>query len=138
MHVVWSPLRILWCGTHRHSQFHWCCFPTSLYNPLHNLCRQKEKGNQALCNFFFSNLVLVFSKKTSHVYLFFFLIQLKMGALLIGVLGLFALIVYVSSVFFDHPIRMTLVGYLSVASLISMFASPLLVIVSLYLSLQIS
>jgi solute carrier family 50 (sugar transporter) len=69
---------------------------------------------------------------------FFFLLQLKMGALLIGVLGLFALIVYVSSVFFDHPIRMTLVGYLSVASLISMFASPLLVIVSLYLSLQIS
>jgi solute carrier family 50 protein (sugar transporter) len=54
--------------------------------------------------------------------------KLKMLSLLMGVLSLFALIVYVSLVFFDHPARMTLVGYLSVASLISMFASPLLVI----------
>lgn len=54
--------------------------------------------------------------------------KLKMLTLLMGVLSLFALIVYVSLVFFDHPARMTLVGWLSVASLISMFASPLLVI----------
>ncbi|KAJ1690598.1 hypothetical protein LUZ63_014753 [Rhynchospora breviuscula] len=54
--------------------------------------------------------------------------KLKMGGLLIGVFCLFALIIYVSLAFFDHPTRMALVGYLSVASLISMFASPLLVI----------
>lgn len=59
-----------------------------------------------------------------------------MLALLIGVFGLFALIVYVSLVFFDHPTRMTLVGWLSVASLISMSASPLLVIVCLSIRLS--
>ncbi|KAJ3695660.1 hypothetical protein LUZ60_001037 [Juncus effusus] len=54
--------------------------------------------------------------------------KIKMGGLLIGAFCLFALIAYVSLELFDHPSRQTLVGYLSVASLISMFASPLFII----------
>ncbi|KAF3323008.1 bidirectional sugar transporter SWEET2a-like isoform X2 [Carex littledalei] len=54
--------------------------------------------------------------------------KLKMGGLLIGALCLFALIAYVSLELFDHPTRQILLGYLSVASLISMFASPLFII----------
>ncbi|PKA61466.1 Bidirectional sugar transporter SWEET2a [Apostasia shenzhenica] len=55
--------------------------------------------------------------------------RLKMCGMLIGVLTLFGLIVYVSLVMFDHQTRRTFVGYLSVASLISMFASPLFIMV---------
>ena len=52
-----------------------------------------------------------------------------MSALLAGVACVFAAIVFVSLEFFDHTKRQTFVGYLSVASLISMFASPLSIIV---------
>ncbi|KAG6490494.1 bidirectional sugar transporter SWEET2a-like [Zingiber officinale] len=54
--------------------------------------------------------------------------KLRMSALLLGVFGVFALIAYVSLELLDHPTRQAFVGYLSVASLISMFASPLLII----------
>ncbi|XP_074557995.1 bidirectional sugar transporter SWEET2a-like [Curcuma longa] len=52
----------------------------------------------------------------------------RMIAMLIGVLCTFIAIVYASLEFFDPPNRKTFVGYLSVASLISMFASPLFII----------
>ncbi|KAL6884605.1 hypothetical protein ACP4OV_010541 [Aristida adscensionis] len=54
--------------------------------------------------------------------------RLKVSALLAGVLLVFGLIMYVSLELFDHKTRQTLVGYLSVASLIFMFASPLSII----------
>nr|XP_018674475.1 PREDICTED: bidirectional sugar transporter SWEET2a-like isoform X1 [Musa acuminata subsp. malaccensis] len=54
--------------------------------------------------------------------------KLRMSALLAGVACVFAAIVFVSLEFFDHTTRQTFVGYLSVASLISMFASPLSII----------
>ncbi|KAK6264547.1 hypothetical protein QUC31_012718 [Theobroma cacao] len=56
--------------------------------------------------------------------------KLKMLGFLISVFAIFALIVFVSLRFLDSPSRQLFVGYLSVASLVSMFASPLLVIVS--------
>uniref|UniRef100_A0ACD5ZAP9 Uncharacterized protein n=1 Tax=Avena sativa TaxID=4498 RepID=A0ACD5ZAP9_AVESA len=56
--------------------------------------------------------------------------RLKVSLLLVGVLCAFGLIVYVSMALFDHKPRQALVGYLSVASLICMFASPLSIIVS--------
>ena len=59
-----------------------------------------------------------------------FLLQLKVSVLLAGVFCVFGLIVYVSMALFDHKPRRTFVGYLSVASLIFMFASPLSIIVS--------
>ncbi|KAE8700563.1 Bidirectional sugar transporter SWEET2a [Hibiscus syriacus] len=47
---------------------------------------------------------------------------------LVSVSAIFAAIVFVSLRFLDAPSRQHSVGYLSVASLISMFASPLLII----------
>ncbi|XP_012444416.1 bidirectional sugar transporter SWEET2a isoform X1 [Gossypium raimondii] len=54
--------------------------------------------------------------------------KLKMMGLLISVFATFASIVFVSMRFLDSPSRQLFVGYLSVASLISMFASPLIII----------
>ena len=56
--------------------------------------------------------------------------QLKMTGLLLAVFALFAVIVFVSVKVLDPGVRQPFVGYLSVASLISMFASPLFIIVS--------
>ena len=57
-------------------------------------------------------------------------LQLKMLGFLMSIFAIFALIIFVSLRFLDSPSRQLFVGYLSVASLISMFASPLLIIVS--------
>lgn len=66
---------------------------------------------------------------------FLSLLQLKVSALLAAVFVVFGLIVFVSLVLLDHKNRQIFVGYLSVASLIFMFASPLSIIVSSYLIL---
>jgi solute carrier family 50 (sugar transporter) len=47
------------------------------------------------------------------------------------VVCVFALIAHTSLAFFDHPVRQQFVGAVSMASLISMFASPLAVMVRL-------
>ncbi|XP_042374496.1 bidirectional sugar transporter SWEET2a-like [Zingiber officinale] len=54
--------------------------------------------------------------------------KLRMIAMFMGVLCTFIAIVYASLEFFDPLNRKTFVGYLSAASLISMFASPLFII----------
>lgn len=54
--------------------------------------------------------------------------KMKISGLLIAVFGSFGIIMYCSLVCFDHDTRQVFVGYLSVASLISMFASPLSII----------
>uniref|UniRef100_A0A1D1XSQ8 Bidirectional sugar transporter SWEET n=1 Tax=Anthurium amnicola TaxID=1678845 RepID=A0A1D1XSQ8_9ARAE len=54
--------------------------------------------------------------------------KLKMSGLLVGVVAVFMIIIYVSLELFDPVTRQMFVGYLSVASLISMFASPLFII----------
>ncbi|XVF87243.1 hypothetical protein PTKIN_Ptkin18bG0103100 [Pterospermum kingtungense] len=54
--------------------------------------------------------------------------KLKMLGFLASVFAAFAFIVLVTLRFLDPPTRQLFVGYLSVASLISMFASPLLII----------
>lgn len=56
--------------------------------------------------------------------------QLKMLGLLLGVFAAFAAVISISICLFQPPNRQTFVGYLSVLSLISMFASPLFIIVS--------
>ncbi|TVT98912.1 hypothetical protein EJB05_55725 [Eragrostis curvula] len=53
--------------------------------------------------------------------------QLKITGLLVLIVCVFALIAQTSLAFFDHPVRQQFVGALSMASLISMFASPLAV-----------
>jgi len=60
-------------------------------------------------------------------------LQLKVSALLAAVFVVFGLIVFVSLALLDHTTRQMFVGYLSVASLIFMFASPLSIIVSSYI-----
>ncbi|CAL4956304.1 unnamed protein product [Urochloa decumbens] len=54
--------------------------------------------------------------------------RLKVSGLLAAVFVVFSLIMYVSLALLDHNTRQTFVGYLSVASLIFMFASPLSII----------
>ncbi|KAI4313135.1 hypothetical protein L6164_026142 [Bauhinia variegata] len=54
--------------------------------------------------------------------------RLKMSGLLITILSLFIVLVFVSMRLFDPHPRQIFVGYLSVASLISMYASPLFII----------
>lgn len=54
--------------------------------------------------------------------------KLKMFGFLITVFGVFGFVTYTSLEMFDHKTRQMFVGYLSVASLISMFASPLSII----------
>ncbi|KAK6932281.1 SWEET sugar transporter [Dillenia turbinata] len=54
--------------------------------------------------------------------------KMKMMGLLLGVFCLFSIIVFVSMRYLDSHTRQLFVGYLSVASLISMFASPLFII----------
>ena len=55
-----------------------------------------------------------------------------MSGLLTAIFGIYAIIVFASMKLFDPHARQLFVGYLSVASLISMFASPLFIIVSSY------
>ncbi|KAM0933139.1 putative SWEET sugar transporter [Dioscorea sansibarensis] len=54
--------------------------------------------------------------------------KLKMSSFLIAVFGTLALVIYLSLEFFNGSARRNFVGYLSIASLISMFASPLFII----------
>ncbi|KAI3456082.1 hypothetical protein Pfo_012745 [Paulownia fortunei] len=54
--------------------------------------------------------------------------KVKMLGLLLAVFSVFAIIVFVSIRVFEPPNRQLFVGYLSVFSLISMFASPLFII----------
>lgn len=54
--------------------------------------------------------------------------KMNMIGLLLAVFAVFGIIVFVSLHFFDRPSRQLFVGYLTVFSLISMFASPLFVI----------
>ena len=51
-----------------------------------------------------------------------------MSALLVGVFCIFALIVFVTLKLMEGRVQRHFIGYLSVASLISMFASPLFII----------
>ncbi|MQL98048.1 hypothetical protein Taro_030743 [Colocasia esculenta] len=55
--------------------------------------------------------------------------KLKMSGLLVAVFAIFGVVVYISLVLLDPVTRQRFVGYLSVASLISMFASPLFIII---------
>ncbi|CAN6445588.1 unnamed protein product [Victoria cruziana] len=55
--------------------------------------------------------------------------KLKMSAMLIAVFIIFSAIAFVSLEFLSSSARRIFVGYLTVASLISMFASPLFIIV---------
>jgi solute carrier family 50 protein (sugar transporter) len=57
--------------------------------------------------------------------------QVKMFAWLIAILGIFAMILLGSLQIDDVIMRRLFVGVLSCASLISMFASPLFIIVSM-------
>ncbi|KAL9687006.1 hypothetical protein QQ045_031402 [Rhodiola kirilowii] len=54
--------------------------------------------------------------------------KVKMAGLLSAVFGIFGFVVFISLRLFDHPARQMFVGWLSIASLIFMFASPLFII----------
>lgn len=60
-------------------------------------------------------------------------LQFKMSALLLGVFGLFAVIAIGSLLVTDLELRHLIIGFLSCATLISMFASPLSIMVCSFL-----
>ncbi|KAH7682506.1 solute carrier family 50 (sugar transporter) protein [Dioscorea alata] len=73
----------------------------------------------ALFHLSYSTIFIVFSENSK---------RFKMVGLLLAVFCIFALIIYVSLEFFHGSERQNFVGYLSIASLISMCASPLFII----------
>ncbi|KAA8519581.1 hypothetical protein F0562_013795 [Nyssa sinensis] len=73
----------------------------------------------AIIQFIYIAIFITYAEKVKKV---------KMSGLLVAVFAVFAIIAFVSIRLFDPPARQIFVGYLSVASLISMFASPLFII----------
>ncbi|XP_043688146.1 bidirectional sugar transporter SWEET2-like isoform X2 [Telopea speciosissima] len=73
----------------------------------------------ALFQFTYIIMFIIYAEKRKKV---------KMLGFLLSVLSIFAIIVFVSLRLLDSPMRQIFVGYLSGASLISMFASPLFII----------
>ncbi|KAF8369996.1 hypothetical protein HHK36_001633 [Tetracentron sinense] len=73
----------------------------------------------AVFQFIYITLFIIYAEKAKKV---------KMSGLLIAIFGIFAIIVFVSLRLLDSSMRQIFVGYLSSASLISMFASPLFII----------
>ncbi|CAN1167284.1 Bidirectional sugar transporter SWEET2a [Linum perenne] len=73
----------------------------------------------AIFQFVYLAIFIVYADQTS---------KMKMCSLLGVVLASFAAIAYISLTFMDSQIRQLFIGYLSVFSLISMFASPLFII----------
>ncbi|KAG9158856.1 hypothetical protein Leryth_017875 [Lithospermum erythrorhizon] len=84
-------------------------------------------------------IILVFSVNTigaffQLIYITIFIVhadttkKVKMSGLLLAVFAAFGIIVLVSLKFFEPPNRQTFVGFLTVISLICMFASPLFII----------
>ena len=133
MSLVWFTSSFTWYHIGCYSQFNWSSFPVYLHNHFHFICWKSKKGNDWFpitnMNFVFSAMTLNLHFLTTELSLECKL-QLKMGGLLLAVFVLFAIIVFVSIRVFDSSLRRTFVGYLSVASLIFMFASPLFIIVS--------
>ncbi|CAA6661323.1 unnamed protein product [Spirodela intermedia] len=76
----------------------------------------------------FSGLPYIYSLLNCLICLWYGLPCLKMSGMLVGVFAVFLLVVYISLEMLSARGRQTFVGYLSVASLISMFASPLFII----------
>ncbi|XP_054812884.1 bidirectional sugar transporter SWEET2-like isoform X2 [Prosopis cineraria] len=86
---------------------------------LDNLMVLTVNSVGAVFQFVYIILFVIYAEKNRKV---------RMIGLLLVVLGLFAIIVFGSLQIADHVMRRMFVGFLSVASLISMFASPLFII----------
>lgn len=129
MPLVWHADRFSWYHTGFYCQFNWRSFPVGIPHHLHHICRENEKGEPYMLLIFgtFSRYYkMVFNAITLTVSF----MQLKTLGWLLGIFAIFAIIVSVSIFVFQPPTRQIFVGYLSVLSLISMFASPLFIIVS--------
>jgi len=84
-----------------------------------NILVTTVNGTGAIFQLFYILLYIAYSQKEARV---------KMVTLLLLVLGIFSSIVLVTYEFMRQPLRKMFVGFLSVFSLISMFASPLSII----------
>ncbi|KAF4347017.1 hypothetical protein F8388_017835 [Cannabis sativa] len=73
----------------------------------------------AIFQFIYITIFILYAEKSK---------KLKMTGLLLAVIAIFAVVVFVSIRVLDNSARQTFVGFLSVVSLISMFASPLFII----------
>lgn len=132
MLLVRQPSSMSWHYIGCYSQFHWGNFSVCLHKHLHHICWKIKKGN------YFPLTYLIFSLQSMEFQMHFIeqndyhhplLLQLRMTGLLLAVFALFAIVVFVCMRLLDPDQRQIFVGYLSVASLISMFASPLFIIV---------
>lgn len=93
-----------------------------------------EKAKKVTCPY---KLTYPFKKVFFALYLIrvHFFWQKMMFGVVSAVFGTFAVILVMSLELFDQPIRRYFVGSLSVVALVSMFASPLFIIVCLFLKL---
>ncbi|PHU13564.1 hypothetical protein BC332_14769 [Capsicum chinense] len=91
---------------------------------------QPEASKKVILGSYIQNFAKVSDAIRSFAYVITCSTQLKMLGLVLGVFAVFAAIVAISLYLFEPRTRQTFVGYLSVFSLISMFASPLFVIIT--------
>ncbi|KAF3663278.1 putative receptor-like protein kinase-like [Capsicum annuum] len=89
-----------------------------------------EGSKKVILGSYIQNFAKVSDAIRSFAYVITCSTQLKMLGLVLGVFAVFAAIVAISLYLFEPRTRQTFVGYLSVFSLISMFASPLFVIIT--------
>lgn len=108
-----------------------------IYAIIFIIYADKSKKVTVVPNFFLNSsfpqkLLLFFFClfELDHLHVLLIFLQLRMSALLIAVFAFFGMVVFVSLRFLETHLRQMVVGYLSVFSLISMFASPLFIIVS--------
>ncbi|KAL9268711.1 Bidirectional sugar transporter SWEET2a-like protein [Drosera capensis] len=106
---LWYGIPIITPGGHIgcYSQLYWHGIPVNLHYHLHQLCGEGQQISE-------------------------YVIQVKMSALLLGVFVAFGIIMITSLTISDPHVRRMSVGFLSAALLISMFASPLFIIVSCF------
>jgi hypothetical protein len=137
LHVVWRTHHIFRQCIGFDCQFGRCCLSVDLHNTLHSICRESEKGclliKKYTCTCYCDEIPesLLCNSKLSFTFPLKCCLQIRMFGLLLAVFGLCAIIVAGSLQIIDSAIRRMFVGFLSGASLISMFASPLFIIVSL-------
>lgn len=134
--MVWHTSHFSQKHDGRDCQFNRCGFSVSVHHALHSICWEGEKGGYLFAYNMYWLIVLMNDGRLWKILLIELfpscLWQIKMLGLLLAVFGLFIVIVVGSLQITDLPLRRNVVGILSCASLVSMFASPLFIIVSLY------
>ena len=104
----------------------------SMRKKAKRLCVPLPQNSSAFVFIFFSLLELLVWIFYMSYWFKILMFQLNTFVLLMAIFGVFAIILSASLFLLDRPTRHLIVGFLTCASLISMFASPLFIIVSFF------